>query len=236
MPERGRLLAAAALPAIVVGAGWGDPLRGFRTASVLSLLFALLRAGAWEVSWRRRTVGTATDAAAVALLAESMRSGATPQAAMLCCADVASPALAERLRLALRGAESLTAVAAELAVEGSDDRVSELCRRVGASVTVSDRVGGSLAEMTQMLAEDLREEVRLSLAVDTAVSGMRAAALLLGVLPVLGLLIGRGLFPQVDVTGGATGGCLSAGLICYAAGVWWLAWLIRRARRAPLGR
>ncbi|MYQ44671.1 hypothetical protein GTW40_06245, partial [Streptomyces sp. SID4985] len=92
--------------------------------------------------------------------------------------------------------------------------------------------GAGLADGLDRLDGALRAEHGQRADLRAQLSGARATALLLAALPVLGLLLGAamGAHPlRVLLHTGAGLGCLAAGALFEAAGVWWSSRIVRGA-------
>ncbi|MEX2289948.1 MAG: type II secretion system F family protein [Mycobacteriales bacterium] len=203
---------------------------------------ALLLVGA-GASWRWWSVrahrGAAAEERAGAVeafgaLAAELRAGRPPAEALAAASRVAVGPLREVLRAAAAstGLGGNVAAALRSPPTGAPTAVPEVLRALAACWTVCATSGSGLAAAVDRLAEGLRAEHAQRRAVDAELSGPRATAGLLAVLPLGGLLMAGGLGAdplQVLLHTPLGLVCLTAGLALEGCGLWWTHRLVARA-------
>ncbi len=192
---------------------FGDPLRPWVRALVRRIIRAL--AHRREGSRRRRAVVVLCR-----ILAAELRAGQPPDEALRMSAAQAGPSVA-----GLRDAASMRAAA---------DRDPDLwaLAYLAACWEVCAETGAGLAGVVDALAEELtaHEEQRSEVAARTA--GPRTTAIVLGGLPLVGLLMSAGLggSPLVFLFTTPVGlGCLVGGAALDLLGAWWTLRMVRGA-------
>ncbi|WP_369696583.1 type II secretion system F family protein [Nocardiopsis sp. YSL2] len=175
--------------------------------------------GAREATARRRAV-----IALCRVLATELRAGQPPWDALRLSADEAGPALA-----------GVSDTASLRAAAGRDPDLGGLgylavCWEVAADT------GAPLADVVDTLAEGLteQEERRAEAAARTA--GPRTTAMVLGGLPLVGLLMASGLggSPLVFLFTTPLGlACLALGVVLDLLGAWWTLRMVRSALAEP---
>jgi len=223
---RGRCVLAGTSASLISLLGVLPALAALALSSVVGLAIHL----AWTAQVRRR--GRAAEEASldcVAALAAELRAGRAPPTALATVAEHAAgflqPPLAEAARTAALGGDT-AAVLRE-----ADSGTGEL-RRLAAAWQLSVSSGCSLAGVLDAVDADLRARRQLRRLLSGLLSGPRATAGLLAVLPVLGLAMGAGLGADplhVLITTGPGQLALVAGVGLDVAGVLWTARLVRSA-------
>lgn len=214
--------ALAAAMAVGVGAVLG-PALGFAAAVVVAVGGGLAVAAA---SRSRRKTRRRSLLIAVRLLAADIAAGSRAGPALAAAAAVSPPHRAA-LGAAAAAADSGEDAAACLAVAGEPDLAP-----LADAWRVADSSGAPLAEVLERLAADLGAAETQDRAVEAALSGPRASALLVALLPGVGLALGAAmganpLWTLLHTPGGRLLCC--AGLCLDALGVAWMHWLTRRA-------
>lgn len=240
-PERG----PSRLVGVVVRAGRRRCVLAGTAASMVALLGVLpvvaalalcLVAGlvihlTWTARERRqRHVAEEASLDCVAALASELRAGRPPPTALATVAEHAAGSLRRPLVEAARTAALGGDTAAVL--READGGNSDL-RRLAAAWQLSVSSGCSLAGVLDAVDADLRARRQLRRLLSGLLSGPRATAGLLAVLPGLGLAMGAGLGADPLHVLTATGPgqlALLAGVGLDVAGVLWTARLVRSAR------
>ena len=209
----GPVLAVLALGAVVVARRWT---KGRARASAQ----AHERARAAEVC---------------ATLAAELRAGRSPAEALAVAAGLAAGPSQEALRSGAAAARLGGDVPAALLTATDITAVPELLKGLAACWQVCSRAGGGLAAGVERLGEGLRARQEQDLAVDAALSGPKATAALLAVLPVAGVALAAGLGARplhvlLHTPLGAV--CLLIGCALDALGVWFTGRLVAAARGA----
>jgi tight adherence protein B len=199
---RGEPVAADASPAVPVGLGLvaatvaGSALVVLRIPVVVIAAAGAAVAAGFRIRRSRRAARdrearrAATVEITVALAAE-LRAGRTPAQALTAVADVAGP-----LRPAVTAAAAAVEVGADAASElrvAADEPGAERLIGVAAAWAVSESAGGRIAVVLERLGESMDNDDELRLELDAAMSAPRATMLLLGGLPVFGVLLGQGI-------------------------------------------
>lgn len=204
------------------------------------VLVALAAAGAgWR--WRRERLRRSACAAeragageACAVLAAELRAGRDPGTALTAAAEVAAGPLQSTLRAAGSAARLGGDVAATLRSPPSrrPTAVPEVLRSLAACWSVCASSGSGLAAAVGRLEEGLRAEAAQRRAVAAELAGPRATAMLLALLPLVGLLMAGALGADplrvlLHTRIGLV--CLVLGLGLDALGLLWTARLVERA-------
>jgi tight adherence protein B len=224
----GRARAARALPIAVTAA-----------VGVLAGLLGLGPAGAVvgggaAVAWRRsrerarrgRAASATTAALADALdrITEEVRAGAHPAAALRGAAGGPEPA-GSVLRSAAVAAELGHGVAASFTAEATArPEIARGLRHVAGAWTLAERHGVPLADLLGAVHADLRWRLAYTGRVSAALAGPKATAMVLGGLPVLGIVLGEliGAGPLQVLRSGVLGQMLVVtGAVLAAAGAAW---------------
>jgi tight adherence protein B len=177
--------------------------------------------------------------AAVTCLADELRAGQRPAAALTAAARATDRPSVVRLFTAAAGASTLGGdVPAALRAEGgrpdSAATVTAGVDMLAAAWAVSDRSGAPLADVLDRADADLRSRDRQRQLVAGQLAGPRATAAVLAALPVLGvgLAAGSGGRPLVILFGTRAGqAALMAGAVFQAVGTLWSMRIIRSAAR-----
>jgi tight adherence protein B len=175
---------------------------------------------------------------AVAAVSADLRAGQSEATALRAAAGRAEP----ELGTVLQGAGEVAAVAGDVAgtlresagtlALPSPARSGVL--RAAAAWAVSRDCGAPIAAVLDRVAEDLRADRRRSQQIAAQLSGPRATAVLLSLLPALGLVLGAtmGAHPMRVLLGTPPGQlALLAGVCLDAAGVLWTVRIVRAAGR-----
>jgi len=176
---------------------------------------------------------------AVAAVSADLRAGQPEAAALRSAAGRAEPELAA----VLQGGGDVAAVAGDVAAtlrehRGASALPSSVCSgmlRAAAAWAVSRDCGAPIASVLDHVAEDLRAHRRRSQQIAAQLAGPRATAVLLSLLPVLGLVLGAamGAHPIRVLLGTPPGQlALLAGVCLDAAGVVWTVRIVSAAGRS----
>ncbi|SDJ51742.1 tight adherence protein B [Frankineae bacterium MT45] len=185
---------------------------------------------------RRRTTGASRDrlalGAGVATLRAELLAGSRPADALLAAVPALgkSPSLAEAFAVAATAAGSGEDVA-EVLLESP---AGELLRPIAAAWRLSEATGAPIASVLARVQADLRDALDVERAVGVAVAGPKSSALMLALLPAIGLLLGSGMGarPLHVLTGSLAGQLLGcAGVLLELAGVAWTARITAAASR-----
>lgn len=201
-------------------------------AAALSLVGAWL-CGRWSRARVRDRAAAAERAGAVeacGALAAELRAGRDPADALAAAAEVAAGVTREALAAAAASVRVGGDVVAALA--SAPGEVGHVLRALAACWAVCASSGSGLASAVERLEEGLRAEQAQRRAVAAELSGPRATAGLLAVLPGAGLLMAAGLGADplhvlLETPLGLV--CLVLGLGLDALGVLWTGRLVRRA-------
>ena len=159
---------------------------------------------------------------ATALLAAELDAGSRPAAAVHAAAD-ACPAAADQFLALVRDDGRDGA--------GLDRRFASIAR----AWAVAHGTGAPLADVLRRVSADLAAQVEQLRRVDAALAGPRASALVLSLLPALGLALGAtlGVHPVAVLVGTPAGRIAgTCGVLLHAAGLLWTRRILRHARRA----
>lgn len=205
---------------------------GWRAAAMVA------PAGAAGVLWWRRWCARRVEARlggdaadAFAAVADELRAGRGLSAALRAAADQAGGELSTRLQAAAVAVADTDDPASALVTGG--DRVSRALRPLGA-VLVCALSGAALADVIDRVADAARAEQRGLAALHAELAGPRATAVLLAVLPVvgLGMAAAAGARPfDVLLHTRLGAGCLVAGGLLDGLGVWWSGRIARSAAK-----
>jgi tight adherence protein B len=171
-----------------------------------------------------RTQEQASAAEALVVLVGELRAGRAPVDALRRAAAVAVGPVGEALAGGATAGAFGASVPDALVAPAERSVVPETLRGLAACWGVCQGTGSSLASAVEQLEEGLVQERRTQQEVDAELAGPRSTALLLTVLPVVGLLMGAGMGAHpVDVLLHTTlgNGCLVAGVLLDLAGIWW---------------
>ena len=223
---RAALLAVAGLAGAAVG---GPALAVLAPAGVLGVRRAL--------HGRRRRTAQHSErlraGEACVVLAGELRAGRAPADALDAAARLAEGAT-RRVLLSAAAAGRLGGDVPAALAHGVDESASpEVLRGLSACWRVCSRAGSGLAAAVDRLAEGVVTRQEQDRAVETALAGPRATALVLAVLPVggVGLAAMLGARPWQVLFGTPVGlVCLFAGCALDVLGVWWTNQLVTRAR------
>lgn len=178
---------------------------------------------------RRRAAAAAADRVleGCAVLADELRSGRSPEAALALAARTC-PELEGAVRASALGADVPTALRARGYGAGAGAHASVPVpdlRLVAAAWQVAHRTGDGLGEALTRVAAGLRAGRATRRVVEAELASARATARLLVALPGLALLAGAGAGgrPWLFLTSTAPGlVCLVAGAVLTLAGLWWI--------------
>lgn len=220
-----RVLMAAGVAACLALAALVGIAIGVELAVVLGVIGLLSR----DLARSRESQSQLSDfRVAVGLLAEELRAG-TPPPAALAAAAASSPRLLDSLEPAARTAGRGGDTAAVLAASTEPQ-----LRRLGVVWRVGEVTGIPLADVLDQFGSDLRSAADQRRAVSVELAGPRSSAMLLCLLPLLGIGLGAamGARPLALLFGGPAGQLLGcAGLLLDAAGVLWVRAILLRAAR-----
>lgn len=180
------------------------------------------------VSRRRESARRRAAASVLRILIGELDAGAQPAAALAAAAD-ADPELAGPF-----AAAATAAAAGEDAGEVLANQPNPQLRALGAAWQLSTATGAALSAVLTRIAADLAAVEDQRRAVAGALAGPRSSALVLALLPALGVLLGAGMgaHPLHFLFGSPAGRLLGcAGVVLDAAGVLWMRALLRRAER-----
>lgn len=172
---------------------------------------------------RLRATGTA-----LRILVGELEAGVQPPAALAATAE-AVPEMA-----AVFGAAAAAASAGEDPGGVLGEQPDPQLRAIGAAWRLSAATGAALATVLSRIAADFAAADEQRRAVETALAGPRSSALVLALLPALGVLLGAGMgaHPLQFLVGTLAGRLLCCvGVILDAFGVLWMRALLRRAEQ-----
>lgn len=225
--------ATAHPPRVVAGCLAGAvPLAALVLGGALLAIAAAAGAGVGWLVCRDAARGRAAAAeraelgAAVRALIGELEAGAQPPAVLRAAAAVAprhASVFGEAAVVAARAGDAGGVLAA-------DPRT----RAIGLAWRLGTDCGVALADVLATVAADLRVEEDHRRAVESALSGPRASAVLLSGLPLVGIALGvaMGARPLAVLTESTAGRALCcAGVLLDAAGVLWIRRILRRAAR-----
>jgi tight adherence protein B len=215
--------------AFLVVTALGGP-AGLLLTIPLAVLGALARVLARDYVTRRRTATRRRAAStAMRILAGELEAGAQPDAA-LAAAAAAIPEMAEVFGAAAAAAASGADAGGVLA----DQRDPQL-RAIGVAWQLSTATGAALTTVLSRIAADFAAVDEQRRAVTAALAGPRSSALVLALLPALGVVLGAGMgaHPLQFLVGTPAGRLLCCvGVVLDALGVLWMRALLRRAEQA----
>ena len=214
------LLAVLAVPVGLAAAGPGG------AVATLLVLGVAVRAHRAARATRERAATTRALAEALGSFAAELRAGAPPAAAARAAARDGDPRCTRILAL-VEATDRLggdVPAAVRSAAAALDRRTGDDLRRFAAAWALADRHGIGLAGPVAAVAVDLRARSRFAGRLSAQVAGPRATAVVLAVLPVLGVVLGEGIGarPWAVLSGSGAGQVLLVvGVALVAAGVEW---------------
>ena len=229
---RGRVLAVpvalvGGVAAVVLAAGVG-----------VALLLGAAAATAWVTVRRRQRAARdererARAVEACTALARELRAGRTQAEALAVAAALSEGGS----RAALRTAEAAVRLGGDvpaLLLQPRATAVPDVLRGLAACWQVCGHAGSGLSAAVDRLADGLRARRAQERAVEAALAGARATAVLLALLPVAGLGLGaalgaRPLHVLLHTPLGVA--CLALGLALEAVGTWWTRRIVAAAVR-----
>ncbi|SOD71906.1 tight adherence protein B [Jatrophihabitans sp. GAS493] len=220
---------SASLVVLVVVVALGGGLLGLPAAAATAALMSCLRK-------RRQAAQVARDRsallAAVATLRGELLAGSRPADAL----EAVRPALGRSATLsaAFAAAEASAREGEEVAEVLLAHDTTALLRPVAAAWRLAEATGAPIATVLGRVQADLRDAGDIERAVQVAVAGPRASAMMLATLPVLGLVLGSavGARPISVLTGSVPGQLLGcAGVLLELAGVAWTGRITAAASR-----
>jgi tight adherence protein B len=220
-------LAVAAVIGVAIGARYGGGL-GVAAALIPAVAWRLLRARALR---RSRAIRARALNAALGLACAELAAGTRIDHALQAAAEAAGPFEAAFGAAARAVGEASDPVAAVVTA----DTAAEL-RPMVAALQIAMRSGAPIAAVLDRARSDVAERAALARDLAAAVSGARASAALLAVLPALGVAMGVGLgaAPLRVLFGTSAGhGLLATGAVLTALGLLWTERLISAAERPP---
>lgn len=220
-------LAVAAVIGVATGARYGGGL-GVAAALIPAVAWRLLRARALR---RSRAIRARALNAALGLACAELAAGTRIDHALQAAAEAAGPFEAAFGAAARAVGEASDPVAAVVTA----DTAAEL-RPMVAALQIAMRSGAPIAAVLDRARSDVAERAALARDLAAAVSGARASAALLAVLPALGVAMGVGLgaAPLRVLFGTSAGhGLLATGAVLTALGLLWTERLISAAERPP---
>jgi tight adherence protein B len=201
---------------------------GVAAAILPALAWRLLR---WRALRRKRAADDKALNAALGLICAELAAGSRTDHALLAAADVAG-----RFDAAFRAAAHAVEEAGDPAAALVSVAVDTELRPVAAALEVAVRTGAPVAAVLDRARNDVADRMGIARDLAAAVSGARASAALLAVLPVLGVAMGVGLGAaplEVLFRTSVGHGALAAGTVLTAAGVLWTERLMSGAERPP---
>lgn len=219
-------LAAAALLAVALGVS------GLVWACIGVVMVGTISYLGYGHRKRRQAKARAEECARAArVLAGLLRTGQVP---VLALGEAASEC--EVLRRAATASTLGGDVAAELRREaklpGQDGLVA-----VAAAWQVSERSGAPIAEVLELVSENLRRQRQLEAVIDTELSAARTSGQIMAVLPLLA--VGLGFLVGINTISYLAGDPLGqllllAGVVLTACGVLWIDWLAANAAKGAV--
>ena len=221
---------AAATMAAAVVAGWLVAGPGGVVAA--TLLAATIRRQLRARAESRRTL-TATDGLAEALraLVAGLRTGAHPASAAESAAEDAHPETATTMR-AIAAAARLDGDLTTVLDTARTPALAEALRRVGRAWQLAQRHGLPLADVLDAVRRDLEQRARFTRQVLARMAGPRSSAVVLSLLPVVGVALGVtvGADPLGVLTGTGPGQVLLVtGVTFMCVGIAWSGRITNRA-------
>lgn len=200
-------------------------------AAVLGLLLGGLGRRAWVRRGRRldREAERAGAAEALSVLAAELSAGRPPAVALEVAGDMAVGAFATALSTAAGSSRVGADPSGVLLRAAGGSAVPDALRGLAACWEVCGSTGSSLASAVAQLRDGLRAAHAQRLVVEAELSGPRATAALLAVLPLagIGLAAGLGADPLHVLLETRVGlGCLVAGVALDLTGTWWTGRLV----------
>ncbi|MGW6448997.1 type II secretion system F family protein [Lentzea sp. NPDC055074] len=215
VPQYLWLAAAATLTYLVAGIG------GLIAGAVLTVTVRRIL----ERHRRSKAISQATEALSSGLggVIDELRAGAHPaQAAEGAAAD--TPAPAKEMLRAAAAASRLGGDVERTLREMKPPLLGKATDQLAKAWHVSAKHGVALADVLDATKRDLDQRAAFERQVHARMAGPRASAMVLAVMPVLGVLLGElsGARPFHVLTGTGAGQFLLAlGAVLVAAGVWW---------------
>ena len=220
-------VAVVAMSGAAAGVRYGVGV-GVAAAVIPALAWRLLRSRALR---RKRLADDRALNAALGLVCAELAAGSRTDHALLAAADVAGRFDAA-FRAAAHAVEEASDPAAALVMAATG---SEL-HPVAAALEVAVRAGAPIAAVLDRARSDVADRMATARDLAAAVSGARASAALLAVLPALGIAMGLGLGAaplHVLLRTSVGHGVLVVGTVLTAVGVLWMERLISGAERPP---
>lgn len=227
LPGPAVAVAVVAMSGAAAGVRFGVGV-GVAAAVLPALAWRLLRSRAFR---RKRAADEKALNAALGLICAELAAGSRTDHALLAAADIAGRFDAA-FRAAARAVEEAGDPAAALVSVAAG---SEL-RPVAAALEVAVRTGAPIAAVLERARSDVADRMTIARDLAAAVSGARASAALLAVLPGLGVAMGAGLGAaplRVLFRTSVGHGVLATGTVLTAVGVLWMERLISGAERPP---
>ncbi|MEN3361415.1 MAG: tight adherence protein [Mycobacteriales bacterium] len=244
-PRASAVLAGVA--GALVGAAAGLATAGRPAAlvvpAVAGTLLAVVGAHVLRVENTSRRVDREALAAcqALACLADELRAGQRPGLALAAAAETAGAAaiagvLGQAAATAALGGQVSAVLTEQAAVIDGDPAAWASLAGLGAAWLVSERTGAPLATVVERLADDLRSRYRQRQSLLAQLAGPRATAVLLSVLPAVGVLLaaGTGVRPVHILLGTPAGQvALLIGVCLDAVGALWCVRILAAASAEP---
>jgi len=172
-------------------------------------------------------------AAGIRALVTELRAGSHPAVAAETAAAESDAATGVALR-SIAASQRLGGSAAAVAAAPPLHAGSDAARQLGQAWQLAQRHGLPLADVLTAMQRDVASRVRFASEVHAGMAGVRVSAILLTLLPGLGLVLGTvlGAQPARVLIGTPTGQLLlSAGCALLAAGLLWISRLTRKGAR-----
>jgi tight adherence protein B len=227
LPQPAVAVAVIAMSGAAVGVRYGVGV-GLAAAVIPALAWRLLRSRALR---RKHTADDKALNAALGLVCAELAAGSRTDHALLAAADVAG-----RFDAAFRAAAQAVEEASDPAAALVSSTAGSELHPVAAALEVAVRTGAPIAAVLDRARSDVADRMAMARDLAAAVSGARASAALLAVLPALGIAMGMGLGAaplQVLLRTSVGHGVLVAGTVLTAVGVLWMERLISGAERPP---
>jgi tight adherence protein B len=220
-------IAVVAISGAVAGMRYGIGV-GVAAAVIPALAWRLLRSRAVR---RKRAADDKALNAALGLVCAELAAGSRTDHALLAAADVAG-----RFDAAFRAAAHAVGEASDPAAALVTAAAGSELHPVAAALEVAVRAGAPIAAVLDRARSDVADRMATARDLTAAVSGARASAAMLAVLPALGIAMGLGLGAaplQVLFRTSVGHGLLAAGTVLTAVGVLWMERLVSGAERPP---
>lgn len=153
-------------------------------------------------------------------LADGLRAGLPPASAL---AQIDGPA--GQILAPVRAAVAMGSDVPDALSRAAEHTGAESLSAVAAAWHVAERCGAPLAAVLDNVTDNVRHERETQRHIVAGVSPARATAQLMAVLPVFGVIVGRGLGTDpIDIILTTTAGaaCLLVGVLLACAGLWWV--------------